>query len=463
MWRDNESDGACVVRYYAAHTVVSIDGVVTERTRDANVTKTDRAWASEVTLGVEADRGCPFALHLEQKVIDDRKFDIRLTDDQRLTGADVEVTGIGLEAIAGAMSVASLVSGFLGGGGSDSKGKDGRPAGAARPRPSSVEAALRRTNRALYEARVAIRERIGTLRTAVIAEATKSAPNVERLKALDEALTAAQNEAVALELAFLEWRERMYPTWRRSLSYAIATDDLPRLDSPDRDITRDDPAGGQDWQAVAGELGVIVARIHKPHAVDEVAPADPDTSIHYRLPRSARLAVYKAVAPPTGDEPFDGEFRLCTLLRVLTVDSFCEWAHIPVPSPIFSKQGVTAEFGPQGTLVRIANAQAGPLTALVAKSAGADAASAPDGAAAAPPAKAEAPSSSPDVKALQDRVARDELEVRMLKARTALAKEAVQVAGASLASGPGPVPSGAGKSRRLRSPARRPATAGPRS
>ena len=170
---------------------------------------------------------------------------------------------------------------------------------------------------------------------------------------------------------------------------------------------------------------MIVVQVGDPlHIADKPTKDGPDTAIHYRRPRAARLAVYKAEKHPFGPS---STYGLCSLVSVLAVDSFCDWGAIPVPSPLFSKCGAAADFGDQGTLTHISNTQAGPLTAVTAAASSSGTSS--DGAAAtATVATGKTAPTTPDpvVAALQQQVTCEELQAKLLQARQALAKAAAE-------------------------------------
>jgi len=421
-------DENCTVRYFAARTVVNVSGVVSEKTWDADIGKSDTEWLSQVALGTQRDPGVSFDLSMDRDLFHDRKFDLRLAPDQRLIGASAETTGLGYEIIAAGMSIAALVSGFLG-------------AAAPSNAMGSIDDAFASDDAELALLRGRLRATIAALRKQIREAAAKTPPAADALKALEAAMAVVLQEAVVVELQFQEWRDRRFPIREHALSYTLGTDELLWLDTPDwvldRDALSDSKKALVTTQGTADGLGVIVARIGKKPSqakLPEIDPKEPDEAIHYRRPMSAQLAVYKSDGSRPTRSRFGHQFNLCSVVSVMTVDSFCEWGEVPLPSPIFSKSGAVTEFGDQGALTRVANWQAGPLTAVTASSDGSAAASLNTGAAGAAAEAAGKAGAAPDptVAALEGQVTSKELEGRLLAARKAIAKAAVEAEWPSL-------------------------------
>jgi len=209
-------NGDCAVRYFAARTVVNVSGVVSETTSDADIDKTDTETISQAVIGTEADRNVSFCLLLHHELIHDRKFDLRLTADQRLAGVGVETTGLGYEAIAAAMSIVPLVEAAI----------PTAAAAAAAARVKSVEEEFAATNPRLAAARHDARKAVADVRAAIRTASVAAPPVPDQLKALETALGLVLQEATALELRFWEWRDRRFPARERRLSYALGTDTL---------------------------------------------------------------------------------------------------------------------------------------------------------------------------------------------------------------------------------------------
>jgi hypothetical protein len=230
-----------------------------------------------------------------------------------------------------------------------------------------------------------------------------------RLKSLRLALTLARAEAADLEAQFNSWRSERHPSWSRNLSYSIGTEDLPCLSHADPKVEFDFSQYGPAIKEAADELGLIVARIE-----DARAPSDPPATTEellFRFPRPVQLAVYEMI-----DHASPQDFRLKSLAPASIIDSCSEWGSIAVKSGLFEEHGVGADFGDEGALVRISNKDVGAAGTVASALAGAggrikDAVEQGAAIAAAFP-----PAPDPELKSLQDKVTRHELEARDAKA-----------------------------------------------
>ena len=411
------------IHYHASRTVVNISGVLTTTTEDSGETVTERA--SEVTVGTSADPNAPLELVFKEHWGKDREFEIKLTADERLAGATAGTKGAGAQILGAALSLVPLVGSLV------------LPAMVAK-KVTSVDEEFDAFDHELAERRKRFKKVIEQLQQTVMDEAGKAAgpqpPDLDRLKGLEAALALARGEAAEIETRFNAWRQERYPTWRRTLSYSLGTDELPRISAaaaaralgPDATIALDpdaaadadlalDPDGFGDMVRQAAEaFGVVVVCIEG----EREQPPVPETreALLFRYPRPARLAVFEAVQPLTSKR-----FRLKSVSPASIHDSYSDWGTIAVKSGLFAEHGTGVGFGDEGTLVSISNKDIGAAGTIASVLAGAGA-QIGDSLDQATSIKTTFPQAlDPAMRSLQDQVTRKELEARLVKASKTVA------------------------------------------
>lgn len=395
-------DASQILHYRLARTVVTIDGTVTIDTAPTGERVAVRS--SQVAIGTEADPDEAYRQEvvLEERWWRERSFDLELAPDERLAGATDTTTGLGAEIAGAAISVATLAA----------RAAPAVLTFAFVPQevrgPVAIEDVLRQEDPTLADRRAAFRASIDTLQQALATltadAAADDAPptTADRLKTLQAALAAARAEAALLDADFDAWRARRFPTWAQKLTYTVGTDQLPiRPAAEDRiELGPDDLQG--DLADAARTLGTVVVRIGDADPSPHTATVE-ESGLLYRVPRRARLATYE-----TED---GGGYQLRTVTPAWIVDSWSQVDVIPLRSAVFSKHGVTAEFGAAGTLVHVGNDQtgAGKAISTALGAAGGEVTGALDQAA---KIRAALAPGDPALEALKAEVERKELEAR---------------------------------------------------
>jgi hypothetical protein len=417
------ADGQTVY-YHPARTVVRIVGVVTEKTKD-DLAKV-REHTSDVSVATEADLSHQLRLVFPEKELLKREleFDITLTPDERLSAAGVTTTGVGAEVLEAGVKVAAFVAPLAAAAFTPSATeKEGAP-----PPPTSVDDVFKEECPASAELRKSLRKAIKDLQKKFADEAQvfagAPADKDDKLKALDDALAKARSEAGVLEAQFDAWRSQRFPPWSQKLSYALGVDELPDRNTAKETFELSDDEKQSATLAKTREamdnLGVVVVWIgDRDDTADEIK-TDVTDEIQFRRPRPGWLAVYE-VKPPHPDQAQAGkllsslQFRLRSVTSAQVIDSHSAVGAIPFRSSLFARHGTAAEFGETGTLVRLSNKDVGALGILLGGAGGqASPASQASQTAAAKPAVSSP--ADPDLEALQGKVVRRELEVRLMEA-----------------------------------------------
>jgi hypothetical protein len=390
------------VHYHASRTVVNIKGVATDKTDDNGEMITERN--ADVTIGTAADPRTPLQLIFEEHFGRDREFEIKLTADERLAGATATTKGVGAAILQAGLSLVPLVA------------KVAAVVGVVESAPKTLDEEFREECPDLADRRQQLRQAIDKLQQAVADEATHYPPqpsDVTRLEWLQSALDLARAEAADIETRFNSWRTRRHPSRSRSLSYSIGVDDLPCRSRAELSISLDYARLGPVVQAAAEALGLVVVRIE-----DELQPKDPpqgNDRLLFRYPRPVQLAVYEVIDPASPQD-----LRLRSLAPASIIDSRSEWGDIVVRSGLFEEHGVGAEFGDEGTLLRVSNKDvgaAGTIASAVGGAGGQIKDAVEQGEAIA---GAFAPS-DPRLKSLVEQVTWDELQARDVKAKREIA------------------------------------------
>ncbi len=456
--------GDQTVDYRLARTVVTITGVVTIRTADDLTEVREHVSDIAVAAGADPAPSALLSLVIEKRERhwwwpfgQDRDFDITLAPDERLSAVGVTTTGVGAQILEAGVKVVAFVVSTAAGLAAAPAAEEPTAAEVAErealeeaaernvPQEAAKEAVKPRTVddvfAAEYPETAAQRASLGratqALQTSFAerAEALAKLPDdtkEKELKALGDALAKARGEAAVFEAQFEAWRALRFPVSTQKLSYTLGVDELPVRDRADDTVTLPQDLSPGVKEAV-DKLGVVVAWIG-PGAGAEPAVVDPAATdtIRFRRPRPARLAVYGVARPLSVDEDLQmasAEFKLRSLVSAQVVDSRSTVGVIPIRSSLFAQHGTAAEFGETGAMTRLSNKEVGALGIILGGEAGkgkdsADQAVAAQAAAAKPAAPA---SVDPDLESLQDAVAREELEVKLLEAEAKAARRKVEI------------------------------------
>jgi hypothetical protein len=414
------SDDPQTVRYFLPLTVAKIEGSVTVSTAATGVKVPVRT--SKVSLATEADRQNMRELALYPRFWEERAFGVKLTADERLTGASHSSTGLGAEIVTAGLRVAGVIAQTA------ALLAKGLPAAASQP--AEIEEVLQAEQPDLAERRKAVAETLDLLESKLLAVAKEIAepdPAVDLrylLDAVQAALTAARAEAQTLESQFDEWRAGRFPDWTTSYSYTLGVDRMPDRPSaePELRLAEKDRARGQVAE-IMDTLGVVVVRIADEdptqHSEDRNDQPPETDRVHYRLPRRCQLAVYEIPAEVDVAEGQPPPLHLRRLMPAWIVDSRSEVASVRFESDVFKAHGAGVEFGDGGTLVNLTNKETGAasaITTVVSGATGAIAGSVGDVGKIA----AVFPT-DPELQALQDQVSRKELEAKLVTAKKTIA------------------------------------------
>lgn len=421
-----------MVHYHLARTVVSIIGVVTQKTRDDGVQT--REHVADISVSAEADPASDFRLVFPKTGIlrKDLDFDISLAPDEHLSAAGVTTTGVGAEVLEAGVKVISFVAPIVANMVSSTAKAEGPAAWEmvvptptpAPPAPKSVDEIFEDECPALAARRRSLRKAIEDLQTTFATKAKvfadNPAANDNGLKALEDALAGVRCEAGMLEAQFENWRASRFPPWVQKLTYTFGVEELPVLPTAAENLDLSAAGLSGDLKETMDKLGIVVVLVGSPQApAARAQTGDPNATdkIQFRRPRPARLAVYEAAEPlPTG------LFRLRSLVSAQIIDSHSALGDISFRSSQFAKHGTAAEFGDTGTLTRLSNKDVGALGILLGGAGGQVSQTSQ-----ASPAAATKPAVptrvAPDLEALQGEVARRELEVRLIKADRKVARK----------------------------------------
>jgi hypothetical protein len=322
-----------------------------------------------VSTVTAAEPGPPHTLRLSEHLWSDREFDLKFTDDGRMSSASNTSTGIGAKVIEAGVKTAVLAARVLP---MIAKVIEDEPANA--PKVSMIDAALASDKPDLAAARDAARERVDrverSLGGAIDALAGDRPPQnpAERVTALEAALAAARRELALLETQVAAWRAIRFPVWTQSLVYDVGTDDLPELPELAERLHRADLRLDGDAAEAAHRLGVVVVRVADSRNVpisDELDDGEYDAFL-YREPRLVSLAIYEAepVADRASATKDSEAFRLRRLTSAWVVDSYSEQGVIRYRSDAFAKRAATAAFGEAGTLTGFSNSNTSALGAV---------------------------------------------------------------------------------------------------
>jgi hypothetical protein len=409
------TDDVQTVQYALPLTVVKIEGTVTVSTAASGEKVPVRT--SQVSVATEADLDATRVLELRGNWWKEREFDLKLAPDGRLTGAGDSSTGFGAQVVATGLRVAALaarvVPAFLA----------RAPEDVAKRVP--VEELLEQEKPELARRRKACAKAVDELQSRIISLAPELArqdgapQRLETLKAVEVALAAVRAEATTLESEFAAWRAQRFPDWTTNYTYTVGVDRLPNRPTAAEQITLTD---GELGEGPVGEvmrtLGVAAVLIGDEDPTQHSDTFE-DSGVRYRLPRRCELAVYEA-PPGQGEDGQSPELELRKLTPVWIVDAQSEVGFVPFRSEAFEKNGAAAEFGETGTLSHLTNKHTGVAGAVTSAldSAGGGVVESLEQAE-----KIRTAFSAPDpaLKALQDQVARKELEAKLATAMKTIA------------------------------------------
>ncbi len=404
------------VRYALPLTVAKIQGSVTVSTAASGEKVAQRT--SEVSLAAEADGDAKHELALRGDWWNEREFELRLAPDERLTGAAHGSTGFGAEIVAAGLRVATFAAKAV------SMLVLAVPARVLEPVP--IEKVFEREQPELAQRRAESRTAVGGLQEKLLRLARElGEPNAgedahESLVAVQAAIAAARAEATLLESKFEAWRAERFPDWTTSYTYTIGVDRLPHRTIAEEEITltAQELRMGQVGEVVR-TLGIAVVRVGDVEDPTPHTDTFDESGVHYRLPRRCQVAVYEAPDQDT-DAWENPPVQLRRLVPAWIVDSRSEVGFVPFRSEVFEKHGAGAEFGDAGTLARVTNKQTGAAGAITAAVSGAGGQVVESLEQAGKITTAFA-TSDPALRALQDQVARKELEAKLATALKTIA------------------------------------------
>jgi hypothetical protein len=402
------------VKYRPAHTVVRLLAKVEVHTGLAMAPAHVRT--IDVRTATEADPRQEWTLELDGGFWDERTFDLHLGADQRLTGADYTSAGAGPRALEAGIRLATFAVKIA-------------PLVAATSflrAPGEEDDTITDVRDRFHELVATLQGALGDRVDAIGMENGATPAAAAALKATEAALTAARAEAAELDARYEAIRSARFPTVVEHIEYAIPTSALPELESDSAEITSDDLDLVGIAAEVANRLDVVVARVKDP-GDQGGRPHTEKAGVHYRLPRRLRLAVYRAVDPPSASPAHRGHaaprrYLLHKSTLAWVVDAKSELAFVGFESGVFGKHGTSVEFGDSGTLTHVSNSSASTagITAQALSTAGGqvvDALGQADKIA-----KAFPDSPDPTEQTLEHQVKLKELEARLAKANRTISR-----------------------------------------
>lgn len=410
---------AVEVRYRLPRSVVRVTGTVTIETSDSGEPVVKRA--TDVSLGTEAEPSNARYLEVPEEWGTDREFDVKLTDDERLSSAEGSSKGVGAKVIEAGIRAATMAVKLA-------------PAIAALleqapdnvPTASAVQEALEAERKDLADRQAAARARVEQVSAALgatidaLAGDAPPADGPARLEALTAALEAARKEAAALDAEVAKWRAERFPAWTQTLAYTIGTGDLPQRDKvEDRLVLTDEERTGEVAE-VAAKLGVVVVRVKD--ALTNVVKGDEHERkdvVFYRRPRRVQLAIYEEEPSAAAAVGAPSSYRLRRVTSAWVVDRHSPMVQLAFRSGLFAEHGATFAFGDAGTLTHVTNKSTSAVGTVAGLVSGAGAqiqesleqAEKISGAFPGDPARA----------ALQNQVDEQELQARLVKAQRTIA------------------------------------------
>lgn len=360
-----------VVKYRLATTVVKLDGSVSIDTGDDGRLRYTRT--CQVTIGCEADSAADLTVEIDDSFDEKRKFDIKLADDGRLTGATDTTTGLGAQVIgsvvtvgAAAAKVAAGLTLFLARPAPDNDQK-GAPATLEQQyHTAHSDSATRRSD--LTSAVTDLDAALVKLTKAIAASDSVTPEDQAKLTAVVNALAGLRTELAAAETEFQTWKTATFPTQKINVSVAIGAGDLPRVDAAPAVRQFSDLTGQADSAAL---LGIAVA-IVEPDSVLENEPVvenTADAKLYYRRPRQAQIVVYSLPEEPEEDQTMEVDLKrrdlqLNQLAPVWIIDKHSDIGCVELTHGLLRSRTTTIAFSDSGTLSEIGNQESPPLDAL---------------------------------------------------------------------------------------------------
>lgn len=349
------------IPYRLPLSVVNIAGTITSDF-DPRTSKPRTSASSDIHVSVEADPRTSWEQHLSMasSFAKDMDFDLKLTPDGRLTSSSGTVTGAGGALLEAGIKVGTFIGSTMIG--LTSKGV--AFAGAAIPKDMRLDApsfddTLEAEEKPLYELREAYRTAIVALQNRIAANgervAKSSEPGSGKLNdgsVLHGALELVRAEAAEVEAQVDAWRRSRFPSTSHERSVAIATDELPVLDSAQPSHRFDLAQLPAALRDTVQHLGVVVAEVRDPgqQIANPVVASDTakaQNGIWFRATRLANLAIYER---PLGSEE---DFKIRVVTPTTVIDSKSDLDFVALDSSLFEKRAATMEFGDSGALSHV--------------------------------------------------------------------------------------------------------------
>jgi hypothetical protein len=365
------TDADATIRYPLARSVVHVTGSVTVATDPTK--KESRARTSEVALAVAADPAHELQVDVPNWK-EDRKLDLKLAADGRLTGLSGTSAGVGSTVVAAGVRLAGIGIGaavaVLGALSESTKAQDPYEAAysTAYAELSDYRNKLAQRTKQLEAALADVAERVATANPN-----ERHAARVE-LEDLRGALALVRAETAQLDDHFAAWRNTNFPTRSEEYAFTLGIDELVRVpvDRAGSELTlqSSELAGAGAARALLATLQVLVIVVVSEGS--EPAPvAVPDRAkpgVYFRRGRPAMLAVYELSgdydpAAPTYD------LRLKQRLPVSILDSRSKLGYLGVDVGLFGKRGTVLEMDASGAVTRVSTDEASAAGAMAAAAA----------------------------------------------------------------------------------------------
>ena len=359
------------IYYRLARSIILINGSVDDDV-DPDTGEPRRNMASKVAVGVEADPRPAGRCKLPARgsFWKDRHFELALAEDGRLVGSNGSVVGRGGAAVVAGVRVVAFLGTFALrlGGVPVAIGVD-----RGDTKAQSVEDAYAKEHEEDAKRRQEFRAAIRALQGQIASEASR-VPEVEdpagivtKVGAIQTVLEAVRSEAALLEQQFDSWRAARFPARREEYSYALGTDELPRIDTAPDCLELDLTALPAALQASAASLGVVVVEVGDPQeSAPDSAPENrqQQSGIWFRAARPVTLAVYERAPDTQGGIEQSSTFRRARLFAHWVVDSRSALGFLRYESGVFSKRAAGLAFGPGGALTSISSASSATVSAV---------------------------------------------------------------------------------------------------
>jgi hypothetical protein len=360
-----------MVNYRLARSVVMLDGGVTIDTADDGTDSYTRT--CQVTIGCAADPGADLKVEIDDKLGAERKFDIKLADDGRLTGANDSSTGLGAQIIGDVVTLATAAAAVV------------APRLLAEPRavrdlltadsaapptgPTSIEhqyAAARpevaQTRAKLAAAASALDDALATASETAAGEDEISDARKNQLTELSAAVTAVRAELTVAETDFQTWKTATFAPRKVSITRAIGVDELCSIsETPETRTFSATELSGQEQTAYT--LGVVVAVVETTRPGVQTPEAS-DATFIYRIPRLVQIAVYVRAREDGFQVDLDGALQLSQVSSAWIIDNRSELGEVHLTHGVFKDRSTTVAFSDAGVLNELGNHETPPLAAI---------------------------------------------------------------------------------------------------